>query len=134
MDVLAALNLILASPEGADADPSRAERVEGLIETVGWGPISAALDQVLEDSRRPLAHYEVVAEVLWGAVLDRRALDADRVIAQLLHRLEPADAAENNLVWSIAAKLKGEAYLSEYQPREDPGVARHLRRLAAGMA
>jgi hypothetical protein len=43
-------------------------------------------------------------------------------------------SAENNLVWSIAAKLKGEAYLSEYQPREDPGVARHLRRLAAGMA
>lgn len=134
MDASAQLDLILAGPEGEDLDPSRAERVEELIEAIGWSSVCGALDQVLEDAARPLAHYEVVAEVLWGAVLDGRAMDADRVIAQLLHRLQPAETAENNLVWSIAAELKGEDYLSTYQPRDDPGVARHLRRLEGGTA
>jgi hypothetical protein len=64
--------------------------------------------------------------VFWGAALDRRELPADELIAWLYHRFDPDGRAEDNEVWSIASKLRGVAYLSEYYPLQDPGVVRHL--------
>jgi hypothetical protein len=64
--------------------------------------------------------------VFWGAVLDWREVPADELIAWLYHRFDPEGRAEDNDVWSIASKLKGVGYLSDYKPLRDPGVLRHL--------
>lgn len=61
-----------------------------------------------------------------GAVLDKRGLEKDRIIALLYHRL---GATEHNLVWSITAKLKDVGYLSEYNPFDDQGVITEMRTL-----
>lgn len=120
---------ILADATLDDPDaPSAAEAIEGRIDALGWEAVREHLLGVLrEPTRRPSA-WDTVAEVLWGAALDGRPMPADRVIAHVCHRW-PASAGENNLAWSLIAKLKGVDYLSPYDPLADEGVRRELERL-----
>jgi hypothetical protein len=74
----------------------------------------------------------VAAEVLWGAVLDRREIPADRIIALLCYRLSPPDEYEDNLVWSITSELRGIDYLSDYNPYHDPLIQRELEAIRMG--
>ena len=49
------------------------------------------------------------------------------VIAWLWHRFCPEGQAQDDDIWGIVSKLRGVGYLSDYDPRSDPGVLRHLR-------
>lgn len=109
----------------ADArDSSRVEELEKLILVFGWEALEVAMLTILASSNRQ-DHWEVAAGFFWGAVLDNRALDRDRLIAHLCYRFPGGD----NLAWSIISKLKGVAYLSEYDPRRDPAVLCELEPL-----
>lgn len=115
--------------EGEDG-PSRCERVEELVDEIGWGVV---LDHLLEILRRPdrgSRDWDTAAQVIWGATLDRRPMPVDRVVAHAhpCHRWPPA-SEENNLAWSIIAKLEGVGYLSAYDPLADAGVLGELARI-----
>ena len=125
-----ALQKILAddSLDLEDAEESKCEKIEELIRHYGWKSIESCLLQVLEADSLRCKDWNTAAEVFWGAVLDERDLSADRVIALLYQRL-PGDEYSANLAWSIASKLKGVGYLSDYDPLADPGVQAELDRL-----
>jgi hypothetical protein len=109
-----------------DADDA-VDRVELVIEQHGWAIVREDLMAILEDPARATSAYETVAAVFWGAVLDGREVNAGRLVALLCVRL-PHDGvgAENNLAWSITAKLRGVGYLSSYDPVADPKVQAEL--------
>jgi hypothetical protein len=107
---------------------SKAEAIEELIGQFGWEPVRECMMDVLrDDNQQP--HWRTAANVFWGAVLDKRDLAADELIALLYHRFDPDGRAEDNEVWSIASKLKGVGYLSKYEPLRDPAVAEELQRI-----
>jgi hypothetical protein len=122
------INEILADDRLDDesSDPTKAEVIEGLIDEFGWDAVRDCMLNILRDDQQE-AHWRVAAHVFWGAVLDRRELQADELIAWLYHRFDPEGQTEDNEVWSITSKLKGVGYLSEYQPLRDPGVLHYLR-------
>ena len=111
---------------------SKCERIERLIKGADWSEVLGCILALLTDAGRRRRDHEVAAEVLWSALLDRREMPADRVIALLYSRFDLRGDAEDNLVWSIASKLKGVSYLSEYQPLQDPGVLAELASIKAG--
>ena len=76
-----------------------------------------------------MLHHGQWTPAFWGAVLDKRDLAADELIALLYHRFDPDGLAEDNEVWSIASKLKGVGYLSKFEPLRDPAVAEELQRI-----
>jgi hypothetical protein len=135
MPVLTDIKEILSTDalDDESCDDSKCEAIERLIETAGWSAVRDSILALLGDAARPRRDHEVAAEVLWGAVLDRRELPADRVIALLHHRFDPCGDSEDNLVWSITSKLKGLDYLSDYQPLQDPAVQAELVAIRAGM-
>jgi hypothetical protein len=116
--------------EGDPRDSSRAEELEKLEPVVGWAALEVEMLALLAGDESE-DHWRVAAEVFWGAVLDRRTLHVDRVIAHLYFRFPPND----NLAWSITIKLKHLDYLSTYDPLRDSGVVRELEalRLATGL-
>jgi hypothetical protein len=122
------INEILADDRLDDesSDPTKAEVIEGLIDEFGWEAVRDCTLDVLRDDRQE-THWRTAVHVFWGAVLDRRGLPADELIAWLYHRFDPDGQAEDNDVWSITSKLKGVGYLSDYKPLQDPGVLHHLR-------
>lgn len=121
------IDTILVEEDHASPEDNSVERIEGLIEDAGWDVVRACLLAILEDPARPVAHWQVVAAVFWGAVLDKRPLPDDRLIALLYVRLPSDDAGgENNLVWSITSRLRGVEYLSDYNPLADPRVHAEL--------
>ena len=121
------IDAILVAEDHSSPDDDSAERIEGMIEDEGWEVVRACLLAILEDPGRPVAHWQVVAAVFWGAVLDQRPVPEDRLIALLYARLPTdPDGAENNLVWSITSKLRGLQYLSDYDPLADPRVKAEL--------
>jgi hypothetical protein len=122
------INEILADHRFDDesSDPTKAEAIEGLIDEFGWEDVRDCMLDVLRDDHLE-AHWRTAAHVFWGAVLDRRELPADELIAWLYHRFDPAGRTEDNDVWSITSKLKGVGYLSQYQPLQDPGVLHYLQ-------
>jgi hypothetical protein len=123
-----AINAILADDRLNDesSDPTKAEAIEALIGDFGWEAVRDGMLDVLRDDRQA-AHWRTAAHVVWGAVLDRRPLPADEVIAWLWHRFCPEGQAQDDDIWGIVSKLKGVGYLSGYDPRQDPGVLRHLQ-------
>jgi hypothetical protein len=102
------------------------DAINDLCDRFGWDSVQAGLLQVLEDNDQA-THWPTVAAVFWGAALDGRSIQADKLIALLHHRFDPNGDAENNLVWSITCKLKGVDYLSDYKPLSDPGVIEELK-------
>ena len=102
------------------------DAINDLCDCFGWDSVQAGLLQVLEDNDQA-AYWSTVTAVFWGAALDGRSIQADKLIALLHHRFDPNGDAENNLVWSITCKLKGVDYLSDYKPLSDPGVIEELK-------
>lgn len=126
----ATLPPLLASTLAALGSDDAAAVIEALAREYGWAPVADEMFQLLEDNRQP-AHWYTATVVLWFAVLDQVPLPADRVIALLYHRVDGTEHQWDNLVWSITSRLKGEEYLSDYNPLKDPGVLRELARLQA---
>jgi hypothetical protein len=108
------------------SEPSRAEVIEALIDEFGWEPIRECMLDILRDNHQEV-NWRTAAHVFWGAVLDRRELPVDELIAWLYHRFDPEGQTEDNEVWSITSKLKGVDYLSNYEPLRDPGILHYLR-------
>ena len=113
----------------SDDEHSKAEQLEALAEEITWPLLLADMLRILRDGSRSLRDCRVATEVLWGAVLDKRAIDGTDVIAHLLLRYEIAGPSEDNLAWSIVARLRGVSYLSEYRPSEDPDIQARLAEL-----
>lgn len=110
-------------------EETRAEVIEAIIEAEGWEPVQRCLIDVMKNDLAPRRDWISAAEVFWEAALDGRKVEADLIIFLLYKRLKPdSDYLEENLIWSIASKLKRVGYLSEYEPMQDPAV------LAAGRA
>lgn len=108
----------------------KCDLIEALIPKHGWETVQAEMIDVLEDYNRRQKDYLVVAEVFWGAALDKRKIQVDRVIALLYYRLKPdTGSTENNLAWSIVCRLKDVDYLSEYDPLEDAAIRAELQRI-----
>ena len=107
-------------------EPMKHEAIENLIDPFGWDSVWDIMFSILRDDAMA-AHWRTAMYVTWGAVLDGRKLPADELIAWLYHRFDPDGQHEDNTVWSIASKLKGVSYLSEYKPLSDPAVQKHLR-------
>jgi hypothetical protein len=120
------LDAIFAKPSEEDAQ----DRVDELIAAHGWPPVRDFVLSVLEDPDRPVAAWQLAAAVGWGGCCDDRELPIDRAIALVYARLSNDEGSgENNLAWSIAAKLRKKSYLSSYDPLEDPGVVAELARI-----
>jgi hypothetical protein len=122
------INAILADDRLNDesSDPTKAEAIEALIGGYGWEGVRECMMDILRDDSQP-QHWRTAAHVFWGAVLDRQELPADEVIAWLWHRFCPEGQPQDDDIWGIVSKLKGVGYLSDYNPRHDPAVQRHLR-------
>lgn len=103
------------------------ERLMPLIEQIGWPAVRDSVFAALESEEKAL--WTPAAAALWGAILDKRDLDANLAIALVYHRLSPSPTEEDNLAWSIASRLKGVGYLSSYDPHADPQVQTHIERL-----
>ena len=112
-------------PEEESPD-AKTELIEALIPHYGWDAVCQCMFDLLHDESQKV-HWREVVHVFWGAVLDRRTVPADELIAWLYYRFDPHGDLEDNEVWSITSKLKGKSYLSKYKPLEDPGVVEHLR-------
>lgn len=58
-------------------------------------------------------------------------MPVDFIIALMYYRFDPTGEEEDNLVWSITAKLKKVHYLSDYAPLNDPNVLIEFHKLLA---
>ena len=125
MDTQREVERILREARFEEGDPFRAEAIEALIPEHGWREVLEVLLRILRENS--LDHCRTAAEVIWGAVLDEREMPADRVIAHLYFRWSGPE--EDNLVWSITAKLKHVDYLSDYNALADAGVLEELEAL-----
>ena len=117
-------------PDTEDFESSKAdkcEEIESLIEVNGWEVIQSALVEMLKDVNLNIDDFDVVAQVFWGAVLDKRIIDINKVIALLYLRLPDGSDLEN-LIWSITERLKGVGYLSDYEPLVDPDIIKEMNK------
>lgn len=98
------------------------------IRVHGWPGVRDGLFRILEADEPVLWQHAVAG--IWGAVLDKREMDASRAIALVYHRLppDPSDHDEN-LAWSISSHLRKTGHLSGYHPLADPEVLHHLELL-----
>ncbi|MEJ2426237.1 MAG: hypothetical protein P8179_12740 [Candidatus Thiodiazotropha sp.] len=111
------------SLESEEVEDSKAELIENLITEENWQNIQNYLFEVLSDDNETYYNWHTCFEIFWGAVLDSRTIDGNRIIALAYYRLKPDEhSSESNLAWSLASELKGEDYFSEYNPLEDPDI------------
>lgn len=95
-------------------EPSKCAVILAAIGEFGWEPVRACLLGVLRDDARS-AHWRDVAHALWEAVLDRRPLPIDEVIALLYHRFDP--------------DCRGQPRLEHHQQAEGPQLPLRLQPL-----
>ena len=95
-----------------------------------WQGLQQALFSILQDDAYSVNDYQIVAEIIWSAVLLGEKVDTETAIGRLYYRLgNENDPYGNNTIWSIAARLKDLDYAnSEYNPLRDPAI---LERLAS---
>jgi hypothetical protein len=127
-----AVHHVLATASENEEEPSACELIEALIDEHGWPAVRDEMLSVLRSHER-LKDWHAAAEVILRATLDGRELVADDVIAHVYYRLPEESSPESldchNLAWSIASRLKGVDYFSDYDPLGDEGVQRVLERL-----
>jgi hypothetical protein len=103
----------------------KCELIEEIVTPENWPQVEQFLFHVLSHNDECYANWHTCFEVFWGAVLDERPVDGNRIIAYAYHRLEAdSGSSESNLAWSLASKIKGESYLSKYDPTKDPVVSK----------
>jgi hypothetical protein len=128
--VSATFDVLRSAASDSDIDPD--EQVQSLIEEFGWPAVCAGIFAALESNDSAI--WDPAAAAIWGAILDKREMDAPRAVALVYFRLhtDKSSYEDKNLAWSIASTLKGEGYLSSYDPRLDPPIKEQLQRLRAG--
>lgn len=118
-----------AAYDNVEGDETPSDAIKALVEAYGWDAVLNALLAVLrDDSAQPF--WRDVSVVLF-ATLDR-PMPVNQVIGLLYRRLiedVPAEyELDENLVWSITRNLKGVAYLSDYEPLQDPAIIAEMKR------
>ena len=135
MDIKSQIYNIFANDALAadDGESSKCEEIENLISVYGWDFVQTTLLQMLDNPQLDVSEYDVIAQVFWGAVLDKRDIDKNKTIALLYKRLPPvSEVGESycehldNLIWSITHRLKSVGYLSEYDPLKDPDILEEM--------
>ena len=122
------INEIIINDRMNDESEDRPTVVELIEETIipkyGWENVQQALFDILLDDNRTKDDYIVVEQVFWGAALDKREIRKDKVVALLYYRLGNINAPyEENLLWSITAKLYGLDYVtSDYNALKDKKI------------
>lgn len=113
------------------SDNTRCDLIEALIPKYSWNIIQEKLITILLDDEQSIDSWTVVAEVIWGALLDKRQIKKNKIIALLYYRLNrnPDQPYSNNLLWSITSKLKNTGYLSDYNPWKDQEVIEEIKKL-----
>src|SRR5262249_34179136 len=107
------ISAILADDRLADdGSEPRGEAIASLISEYSRPAVRECIFDILRDDRQE-PHWRTAAHVFWGAILDRRDVPADELIAWLYHRFDPSGQCEDNDVWGITSKLKGVGYLSD---------------------
>ena len=133
MDAL--LHLFVRDAEDDAFDLER--EIEAVASQAGWDATLAELMLFLARPDRKEFWYSAAAVLYW-AVSDRRPLPMSPAdcIARLYRCLElfPNLGADllgegDNLVWSIAIKLKGLSYETSWQPLDDPEIKERLAAL-----
>ncbi len=89
MEVRDRIDVILADARLDENASEKTEAIEALIDECGWEAIRDCMLDVLRDDRLA-EHWQTVANVFWGAVLDRRELPAISHWKGLLHALNHA--------------------------------------------
>ena len=112
---------------------------ERLLRELTWSALHEALHPILLGDDAAGSSYHAVA-LVWSATLADLVPTSARaeITAELYHWLDrrqsdpggATDAAEN-LVWSIATNLWHREYLDDWDPRQEPEVARVLQQLAS---
>jgi len=109
--------------ESEEVEESKAELIEEIITDKNWPEIESYLFSVLSADNETYYNWHTCFEVFWGAILDGRKVDGNRVIALAYYRLKPDEhSSESNLAWSLASEIKGKEYFSKYNPLEDPDI------------
>lgn len=109
--------------DALDAD----EKTTRLLATMEWPVLDEALRALLRDASAD-ALWPAIIELYWAALLDGRPTHDDSLVALLWHRRLQLTLDEN-LVWSVIARLKKLDYLANYDAEKDEGVLRELQRL-----
>lgn len=116
----------------------KCDEIEKMIEPYGWEAVEDHMIDILYDRNGELrfCDYLTAAEVLWGAVLDKRNIKTNTVIALLVYRFyrPEVDDFHENLAWSIIHNLKKRSYTSSYQPEADEEVLLEKDRLGITFA
>lgn len=99
-------------------------RMQRLLSLGDWAQLDVALREVLRDDSAS-ALWVAAIELYWAAVLDGRTTHVDSLVALLWLR-RPDLTLDENLVWSVIAKLKRLDYLANYDAEKDAGVKREL--------
>lgn len=123
-DIVTELKTILGKDDAAEI----VEKT--ILQKYKWDDVQLVLFSILQDDSVPQNDYKVCAEIIWSAILSDEKVDEDTTIGLLYYRLGNENAPyDNNMIWSIAAKLKDLDYAnSEYNPLRDPAI---LKRLAS---
>lgn len=101
--------------------------VEDLITEENWPQVQQTLIDLLADDGQSARIWHLTLCLFWGALGDKRPVDGDRVLALANLRDQAFETDDqHNLVWSLACKIKGVSYLSDYEPRHDPAVVKYL--------
>lgn len=122
-------SLLAKQLEDAFRSDDAAEYVaETLLPQYGWPEVQAALIRILLDDNRGVKDYEIAAEIIWNAVLEEKSVKRTTVVGLLYYRLGNKDTPyENNLIWSITAKLFNLDYAnSDFNPFKDPDIIKAL--------
>ncbi len=118
----------LLDREAQDEDFDLCLEVQNHAKSEGWLSIVEEALAILSDREKPL-YWRSAANIIFWSPKTELPIPKMQVVARLywclIHGGEGIEDAEN-LVWSIAKDLKGVGYLSEWDPMQDPEVAKYL--------
>ncbi|SDY25634.1 hypothetical protein [Lysobacter enzymogenes] len=131
--LLPLLEAELADPDGYEL----CEAVEALVERIGWPtPLAEAMTILADDGLRRFWR-QAMAVAFWaqdpGEVRIPPGGDALDCVARLYFCLEREPALDENLAWSLASRLKGVSYLSDWNPLLDPQVCLRMASMRLGL-
>lgn len=131
--LLPLLEAELADPDGFELY----DAVQALVERIGWPtPLAEAMAILADDGLRGFWH-QAMPVVFWAQARDETRIppggDALDCIARLYVCLEREPKLDENLAWSIASRLKGVSYLSDWNPLLDRQVCLRMASMRLGL-
>lgn len=120
----------LFEAEWADPDHFELyESVEALAQRAGWEAVLTEAMGILADAGSRRFWHQAICVVYWSSPDHLGAFMADHpmdCVARLYLCLERHPELDENLIWSIACRLKGVDYLSSWNPLLDRDVVARM--------